>query len=155
MTDENGVKDTNPPTLEPISEMNLSNEHGGIDVTMICNQICDSLKRKKGSSNIISTSTTDMEDEIERNSEIVSKEKLIELLELVSRTLSLVANPKNQDRLCIGMTGYPNVGKSSVINTFLNASKSTHGMLLTYLLLYKKCTCTMYVVDYFNLLSMV
>lgn len=115
---ESKLNDINP--LESIREMDLPD---GIDVTMICNQICASLKKKSDQDE----TAEDIEDIIERNSKILSKEKLIELLEQVSHTLTLETNPKNQDRLCIGMTGYPNVGKSSVINTFLNASKSTHG----------------------------
>lgn len=99
---------------------------GNVDVTSICNQICDSLRNKSNPS----IESADTEGIIERNSEILSKEALMQLLEQVSRTLSLETNPKNQGRLCIGMAGYPNVGKSSVINTFLNASKSTHGNLL-------------------------
>eukprot|EP01033_Poteriospumella_lacustris_P017485 gene17485-12505_t len=36
----------------------------------------------------------------------------------------------NRDpRACVGMVGYPNVGKSSVINTLLGVAKSSHGKL--------------------------
>lgn len=34
-----------------------------------------------------------------------------------------------ESRACVGMVGYPNVGKSSVINTLLGVAKSSHGKL--------------------------
>lgn len=58
---------------------------------------------------------------------ILSRAELISLLTLLPRKLDISAQERHGDRVCIGMVGFPNVGKSSCINSILGVSKSTHG----------------------------
>ncbi|KAJ1428875.1 hypothetical protein B484DRAFT_449656 [Ochromonadaceae sp. CCMP2298] len=58
---------------------------------------------------------------------VLNRHELTLLLSLVSDELGLEANPKSDGRVCVGLVGYPNVGKSSCINTLLGVSKSSHG----------------------------
>jgi large subunit GTPase 1 len=60
---------------------------------------------------------------------ILTREELILFLQLLPQGLNLNKQDKNKGRFCVGMLGYPNVGKSSVINTLLGVSKSSHGVL--------------------------
>jgi ribosome biogenesis GTPase A len=48
------------------------------------------------------------------------------LTELPAR-MNLRPQEKHSGRICVGMLGYPNVGKSSCINSILGVSKSSHG----------------------------
>lgn len=63
-------------------------------------------------------------------SKVLSRVELIELLGMLSKKLGIVGQRKHDGRYCIGMVGYPNVGKSSVINTLLCVSKSNHGKII-------------------------
>ena len=47
----------------------------------------------------------------------------------MSEELQLVSQDRNEGRICVGLVGYPNVGKSSCINTLLGVSKSSHGQV--------------------------
>lgn len=58
---------------------------------------------------------------------IMSRAELISLLSLLPRKMNIGAQERHGDRVCIGMVGFPNVGKSSCINSILGVSKSTHG----------------------------
>jgi ribosome biogenesis GTPase A len=64
-----------------------------------------------------------------RRARVLTRGELIHLLTAIPTRLQLTAQPKHGGRLCVGMLGYPNVGKSSVINTILGVSKSTHGVV--------------------------
>jgi hypothetical protein len=66
-------------------------------------------------------------DVSEVRSRVLSRSQLVFILSAVSARLKLQPQPKHNGRVCVGLIGYPNVGKSSVINTILQVSKSTHG----------------------------
>ena len=58
---------------------------------------------------------------------ILTRGELIFILKAISSRLELDPQPRHNGRICVGLVGYPNVGKSSVINTILGVSKMTHG----------------------------
>jgi hypothetical protein len=58
---------------------------------------------------------------------VLSRQQLTKLLEILPSKFGIVTQPRHSGRACIGMVGYPNVGKSSVINTLLGVAKSSHG----------------------------
>jgi large subunit GTPase 1 len=64
-----------------------------------------------------------------RMTKVLSRKELVLLMTLLPRNLELSAQIRHGGRVCIGLLGYPNVGKSSVINTILGVSKKTHGTL--------------------------
>ena len=70
-----------------------------------------------------------LEDKLRRRARVLSRRELILLLTELPSRLHLVAQDRHQGRICVGMLGYPNVGKSSAINTILAVSKSSHGEL--------------------------
>lgn len=61
-------------------------------------------------------------------SKLLNREQLISFLSILPEKFGISPQDKHKGKVCIGMVGYPNVGKSSVINTILGVSKSTHGM---------------------------
>jgi large subunit GTPase 1 len=61
--------------------------------------------------------------------QVLTRKQLILLLTLLPQKLSIAPQERHVNRICAGMVGYPNVGKSSVINTILGVSKSTHGQV--------------------------
>lgn len=63
----------------------------------------------------------------QRQARVLSRGELMLLLNCLSQRLGLVGQMKHDGRVCVGLVGYPNVGKSSVINSLLGVSKSTHG----------------------------
>jgi hypothetical protein len=67
------------------------------------------------------------EDKLRRRARVLTRSELILLLTELPVRLHLSAQPRHQGRICVGMLGYPNVGKSSAINTILAVSKSSHG----------------------------
>jgi len=60
---------------------------------------------------------------------ILTRFELIDLLSKLPKKLNIRPQARHQNRVCVGMLGYPNVGKSSVINTILGVSKSSHGVV--------------------------
>lgn len=68
-----------------------------------------------------------LEDKLRRRARVLTRRELILLLEELPVKLNLKAQDRHQGRICVGMLGYPNVGKSSAINTILAVSKSSHG----------------------------
>jgi len=71
----------------------------------------------------------DMEDAemLQRRCRVLRRQELVMLLEYIPKALQKVGQSRHQGRLCIGLMGFPNVGKSSCINSILAVSKSTHG----------------------------
>ena len=68
-----------------------------------------------------------LEDKLKRRARVLTRSELILLLTDLPIRLHLTAQPRHQGRICVGMLGYPNVWKSSAINTILAVSKSSHG----------------------------
>ena len=63
----------------------------------------------------------------QRRARLLTRGELILLLEVICDELRLVPQDRHDGRVCVGLVGYPNVGKSSCINTLLGVSKSSHG----------------------------
>ena len=60
-------------------------------------------------------------------SRVLTRNELLFILTSLSEHLELEPQARHAGRVCVGLIGYPNVGKSSVINTILQVSKSSHG----------------------------
>ena len=63
----------------------------------------------------------------QRRTRILSRSELVYLLISITSLLEVTPQSRHGGRVCVGLVGYPNVGKSSVINTLLGVSKSSHG----------------------------
>jgi len=63
-----------------------------------------------------------------RRVQVLSRAQLERLLQAIPGRLGIRPQDRHEGRVCVGMVGYPNVGKSSVINTLLAVSHSTHGV---------------------------
>jgi large subunit GTPase 1 len=68
--------------------------------------------------------------EVRKRSKVLSREELTHVLEHMTRALGAgqLQVDKHQGRVCVGMVGYPNVGKSSVINVLVGATPFSHGL---------------------------
>ena len=64
-------------------------------------------------------------------SKILNREELLELLSCYSTMLNIQPQVRYENRVCVGMIGFPNVGKSSVINTLLGvgALKASYDLI--------------------------
>jgi hypothetical protein len=67
-------------------------------------------------------------DVVRRRTRVISRLELIHLMTSMPRFLGITPQSRNRNRYCVGLVGFPNVGKSSVINTILGVSKSSHGV---------------------------
>ena len=87
-----------------------------------------------------------LEEKLRRRARVLTRSELILLLTDLPVRLHLAAQPRHQGRICVGMLGYPNVGKSSAINTILAVSKSSHGKNNSFIrlncLIHGKLFCT-------------
>ena len=68
-------------------------------------------------------------EKIRLRSRVLSRRELIYLLTKLPSKLDIQAQTRHDGRICVGMLGYPNVGKSSAINTIKGVSKSIHGLV--------------------------
>ena len=66
-------------------------------------------------------------DILKLRSRIYSRDELILILNLLTLKLKIQPKESNHGRVCAGLVGFPNVGKSSVINTILGVTRSSHG----------------------------
>jgi len=73
---------------------------------------------------VVTATPTSLE---QRRARLLTRNELLLLLETVTEELRLVPQAKHDGRICIGLVGYPNVGKSSCINTLLGVAKGAHG----------------------------
>jgi len=64
---------------------------------------------------------------LQRRCRVLRRQELVLLLEYIPKALQKVGQARHQGRVCVGLMGFPNVGKSSCINSILAVSKSTHG----------------------------
>lgn len=62
-------------------------------------------------------------------SRVLTRRELIYLLSTLPSKLNIEPQSRHEGRICVGMLGYPNVGKSSCINTIKGVSKSIHGLV--------------------------
>jgi hypothetical protein len=70
-----------------------------------------------------------LDEIIRRQCHVLNRQELIYFLSELPKSLGIVAQSRHRGHLCVGLVGFPNVGKSSVINTILGVSKSSHGVL--------------------------
>jgi hypothetical protein len=73
--------------------------------------------------------TSSREEIIRRRCHVLTREELIYFFTKLPQSFGLVPQPRHRGHICVGLVGFPNVGKSSVINTILGVSKSSHGVL--------------------------
>jgi len=68
-------------------------------------------------------------DKIRKQSKVLNRAELIYFLTNLPQSLGILPQERHRGHICVGLVGFPNVGKSSVINTILGVSKSSHGVL--------------------------
>ena len=67
--------------------------------------------------------------QLERQGRVLTRSELLHVLVQVCSDFGIEAQGRHDGRVCVGMVGYPNVGKSSVINSLLGVAKSSHGIV--------------------------
>lgn len=82
--------------------------------------------RKSSADEVGSDALERMEHDYTR-SRVLTRAELVMLLTELPLRLQLKPQDRHDGRACIGMVGFPNVGKSSCINSIMGVSKSTHG----------------------------
>lgn len=105
-----------------------------IDLTQLWAQ--DQAKEKSlpdSESHEITSSDTESSESAHKDavmrSRILTRQELIYLITQLPHSLGMTPQERHKGRVCVGLVGFPNVGKSSVINTVLGVSKSTHGVV--------------------------
>lgn len=63
----------------------------------------------------------------DRTLRVLDRHEMCVELERLARTLGAPNPARNAGRACVGMVGYPNVGKSSLINVLVGATPLSHG----------------------------
>lgn len=81
------------------------------------------------SNNMTSVQRMEEEERLRRAARVLTRNDLELLLVLLPERLGLEGQERHGGRICVGMLGFPNVGKSSVINTLMSASRATHGVV--------------------------
>lgn len=84
---------------------------------------------KSSSSKQSAVERMEEEERLRRVSRVLTRNDLELLLVMLPQRLGLVGQERHGGRICAGMLGFPNVGKSSVINTLMSASRATHGVV--------------------------
>ncbi|GMH67114.1 hypothetical protein TrRE_jg1087 [Triparma retinervis] len=59
---------------------------------------------------------------------LLSRQELLTYMHSVAKKHGIQPNPRYQDRLQFGFVGFPNVGKSSIINVLVGSAKHAHGV---------------------------
>lgn len=93
-------------------------------VILRCVLICSDLARDWLPDSEASSISSDI---LNLRSRIYSRDELILILNLLPLKLKIQPKESNHGRVCAGLVGFPNVGKSSVINTILGVTRSSHG----------------------------
>lgn len=73
------------------------------------------------------TKAVDAEEDTDP-SRLLTREELTEFMMSFAKSHGCEPNPRYNNRLQFGTVGFPNVGKSSVINVLMGNSKHTHGL---------------------------
>ena len=88
------------------------------------NAVAHKIASKQQSDEVEDIPETEQDRRVAR---VLTRQQLISLISLLPLKLGIKPQSRHGNRVCVGMVGYPNVGKSSVINTILGVSKSSHG----------------------------